>query len=186
MLKMPDSLSTVVRRSPLLDSQQPWQSPLRLAKRPVPIWPWLTAHGSLTQQLRQQAHGQFRVQPLREQLLRPTADEALLLKIPTGQWAWVREVYLFGSDDAPWVFARSVIPISSLRGQARRLRYLGRRSLGSLLFARHPPACTRQVACLAHGWARRSRYVWHGQPLLVQECFLPAFIAHLEQPTCPH
>lgn len=162
----------------------PWQSPSQVATHPHVIWSWLTAQGSLTRQLRAEAAGQFRVQPLREQLLRPTADEARLLNIPTGQWAWVREVYLFGADDAPWVFARSVIPLSSLRGQARRLRYLGRRSLGSLLFARGVPVCTRQVACLPQGWARRSRYVWHGQPLLVQECFLPAFIAHLEQAAC--
>ena len=170
----------------LLCPRHSWRPPARLSKRPPLLWSWLTAHGSLTQQLRQQASGQFRVQPLREQLMRPTADEARLLSIPTGQWAWVREVYLFGADDVPWVFARSVIPISSLQGQARRLRYLGRRSLGSLLFARQAPACTRQVACLPQGWARRSRYVWHGQPLLVQECFLPAFIAHLEQTACRH
>lgn len=176
MLKMPDPLSTT-----LLPKLNQWQSPTRLAKHPTPIWPWLTAQGSLTQQLRQHAAGQFRVQLLREQLIRPTADEALFLNIPLQQWAWVREVYLFGSDDEPWVFARSVMPISSLQGQARRLRYLGSRSLGSLLFARHPPKCLRQVAVLPQGWARRSRYVWQGQPLLVQECFLSAFMLHLEQ-----
>lgn len=161
-----------------------WQSPRRVAARPAKIWPWLTAQGSLTQQLRAEAAGQFRVQPLREQLIRPHRNEALFLKIPTQQRAWVREVYLFGADEAPWIFARSVIPISSLNGHARRLRHLGRRSLGSLLFARHPPVCVRQVARLPQGWARRSLYLWHAQPLLVQECFLPAFMAHLEQNTC--
>lgn len=168
------------RSAPVLS----WCPPAQVIQRPPLIWSWLVAQGSLTQQLRAEAAGQFRVQPLREQLMRPTADEARFLAIPTGQWAWVREVYLFGADDVPWVFARSVIPISSLRGQARRLRYLGRRSLGSLLFARRAPACTRQVGRLPQGWARRSRYVWHGQPLLVQECFLPAFIERLEQTAC--
>lgn len=178
---MPDS-SSIARFS----HADLWRPPAQVMSRPDLIWPWLVVQGSLTQQLRAAAAGQFRVQPLREQWLRPNADEARLLKVPTGQWAWVREVYLFGADDVPWVFARSVIPISSLKGQARRLCYLGRRSLGSLLFARQAPVCTRQVACLPQGWARRSRYVWHGQPLLVQECFLPAFIAHLEQAACPH
>ena len=161
-----------------------WQAPPRSTKPPKIIWPWLVAQGSLTQQLRQQAAGQFRVQPLHARLIRPTSDEARLLKMPTGQWAWVREVYLFGSDQAPWVLARTIIPINSLQGHARRLRYLGSRSLGSLLFARHPPSCLREIAELPQGWARRSRYLWHAQPLLVQECFLPAFIAHLEQPKC--
>lgn len=173
---MPDSLSTIACLGP---SQ--WQPPHRLAKPPQAIGSWLIAQGSLTQQLRQQAAGQFRVQLLREQLIRPTADEALFLNIPLQQWAWVREVYLFGSDNEPWVFARSVMPITSLRGQARRLRYLGSRSLGSLLFARHPPSALRQIAALPQGWARRSRYLWHGRPLLVQECFLPAFMQHLER-----
>ena len=176
---MSDSLSTV---TPLGRPQ--WHTPLPLTKPPKIIWPWLIAQGSLTQQLRQQAAGQFRVQPLSERLTRPSADEARLLNIPSGQWAWVREVYLFGSDDVPWVLARTIIPMSSLEGYARRLRYLGARSLGSLLFDRHPPTCLRQVAHLPQGWARRNRYVWRGQPLLVQECFLPAFVAHLEQAAC--
>ncbi len=176
---MPDPLTPSAKT--ITSYATPWHSPARLANRPMTLWPWLTASGSLTQQLRQQSGGVFRVQRVREQLMRPTADEARLLKIPYGQWAWVREVYLFGCDDAPWVFARSVIPIRSVQGCARRLRYLGQRSLGSLLFTRHPLRCQRQVACLPEGWARRSRYLWHGQPLLVQECFLPAFLTHLEQ-----
>ncbi|MEC7119597.1 MAG: chorismate lyase [Pseudomonadota bacterium] len=159
-----------------------WHVPTRLLYGHADlIWPWLIAQGSLTQQLRQQAGGQFWVQPLRERLERPIHDESLFLKVPHTEWAWVREVYLFGADAEPWVHARSVIPISSLQGQARRLRYLGSRSLGSLLFARQTPACVREVAQLPDGWARRSRYLWHNQPLLVQECFLPAFIAHLER-----
>jgi chorismate--pyruvate lyase len=158
-----------------------WQSPQRLInKPPFLLRPWLLAQGSLTCQLRAHGAGQFRVQPIREQFARPARHEARLLGIPVHQYAWIREVYLHGADDQAWVLARSVIPIRALRGRGRRLRHLGSRSLGSLLFARQPPRCQREVALLAAGWARRSRYDWCGQPLLVQECFLPEFAHSLE------
>lgn len=153
-------------------SQHPLDVPPRLRQ-------WLLAQGSLTKQLTAQAHGQFRVQPFYQAFARPSLDEARFLGVPAYQRAWIREVQLYGCDPTAWVRARSVIPISTLTGRGRRLRHLGSRSLGSLLFARQHPPCTRQVARLPLGWARRSRYVWHGQPLLVQECFLPSFEQHL-------
>ncbi|MEY2864531.1 MAG: hypothetical protein RLY58_2238 [Pseudomonadota bacterium] len=159
-----------------------WQSPRRcVAVMPRPLRPWLLAQGSLTRQLRAHGAGRFRVEPIVEHFGRPLLHEARLLGVPAHQYAWIRVVRLHGRDDEAWVLARSVMPIRALRGQGRRLRHLGSRSLGSLLFARHPPRCCRQVACLSEGWARRSRYDWHGQPLLVQECFLPMFVASLER-----
>lgn len=156
-----------------------WHPPKQTIDLPPHLSGWLVAQGSLTKQLTAQAHGQFRVKPFYQAFARPTLEEARFLGVPAHQRAWIREVELYGADTLPWVRARSVIPISTVTGRGRRLRHLGSRSLGSLLFARQHPPCTRQVARLSLGWARRSRYIWHGQPLLVQECFLHSFEQHL-------
>jgi hypothetical protein len=37
----------------------------------------------------------------------------------------------------------------------------------------------RELAQLAEGWTRRTTYVWHNKYVLVQETFLPAFVASL-------
>jgi chorismate-pyruvate lyase len=52
----------------------------------------LLGRGSLTARI--QAKGRFAVRVLRQELGRPTADEALVLGIEPGVQAWVREVAL--------------------------------------------------------------------------------------------
>lgn len=150
-----------------------------------PIAPWLISNGSLTQRLTAYSGGYFAVMPIREYFGRPSRDETGFLGVPVQQFAWIREVYLFGhplrSDQPPeaqaWVMARSVIPLKTLRGKGRRLRYLGRRSLGSVLFAQKKLSCQRQYRCMEEGvYSRRSHYRWHQQSVLVQETFLPAFV----------
>ena len=146
---------------------------------PAELRPWLVANGSLTRQLTQLAGGQFRVEPFRQGFERIYLHESQLMHAAVDQRAWVREVYLYGSEAQPWVKARSIIPVQSLKGQGLRLRYLKNRSLGSLLFARTAPQCIRQIALLPEGWTRRSLYVWHQRPLIVQETFLPGFQHYL-------
>lgn len=150
-----------------------------LAGLPADMKPWLLASGSLTRQLTQLAGGQFRVEPLRQSFERIYLHESQLMGTAIDQQAWVREVYLYGADAEPWVKARSIVPVQSLKGQGLRLRYLKNRSLGSLLFARSAPHCIRQIALLPEGWTRRSLYLWHQRPLIVQETFLPAFQHYL-------
>jgi len=153
------------------------------------IRPWLLAQGSLTQQLRSYADGQFRVLPLHESLQHPNADEIQQLRIKPSQRVWVREVLLYGRDQEPWVHARSVMPLQTLRGSGRRLKLLKNRSLGSVLFERggvqrvpqYQQRKSRELAKLSEGWTRRTTYVWHHKFLLVQETFLPAFIKALSQ-----
>jgi hypothetical protein len=48
--------------------------------------------------------------------------------------AIIRQVELL-CDQQPWVYARTVIPESSLSGRLRRLARLGTRPLGAMLFA---------------------------------------------------
>jgi chorismate--pyruvate lyase len=108
-----------------------------------------------------------------------------------GLVALVRDVVLL-CDDAPWVFARTLIPVSTLKGPARRLMLLGEKPLGAVLFsdpkvirgntlfARLTPGHTLfDVACehLEHQperlWGRRTLFYLANRPILVNELFLP-------------
>lgn len=157
---------------------------------PISLRHWLLDEGSLTQRLTRLSHGNFSVQLLDQQWQRPNHDEARLLGRPQSEWAIVREVILAGAGK-PWVFARSVLPATSLTGNLRQLRYLKSRPLGQLLFnapsMRRTPFEIAQIP--AHSkylhssisreissWGRRSRFEVYGRPILVSEVFLPGFI----------
>lgn len=164
----------------------------RQAGIPEPIFDWLADRGSLTQRLRDTCDGRFRVSVISQENGRPYISEARLLKMREGALSLLREVQLM-CEEVPWVFARTVIPVSSLRGPARRLATLGNRPLGQLLFtdpgARRgftqvarlqPRHALYRVAMAESGsenvdlWARRTHYLLAGQPLLVNEVFLPS------------
>ncbi len=169
-----------------------WQSYRRLPAYNVPSrWrPWLLDRGSLTQRLVAASAGQFRVRILAQGIAKPRRTEARTLGIPHPQLAVVREVILYGSDQ-PWVYARSVLPLSSLTGRLARLRKLDERPLGALLFA--DPSMRRGKLELARVqpakvalpqelgifdsplWGRRSVFYIADKPLLVSEIFLPTF-----------
>tara|TARA_R100000093_G_scaffold70585_2_gene44084 strand:- start:635 stop:964 length:330 start_codon:yes stop_codon:yes gene_type:complete len=102
----------------------------------------------------------------------------------------VREVILMGKGE-PWVFARSLLPLSSLKGRLRQLRHLNTRPLGGFLFrqpdlerepmeiSRLKPGQRYVPPSLQRGetlWGRRSVFRLEGRPLLVSEVFLPAFL----------
>ena len=168
-------------------------------KRPPPShgdpWrAWLASRGSLTWRITARAPD-FRVQVLRQQLRIPNEDEYRRLGQPTHRRALVREVLLHAGG-APVVLAHSIAAWRDLSGPWRGLRGLGNRPLAHALFtdplvrreameftrldARHP--LWRQAARLAGTplpplWARRSRFVKAGRPLLVTEVFLPRLLA---------
>jgi chorismate--pyruvate lyase len=156
---------------------------------------WLIDPTSLTDRIRGACAGAFCVRVLREGYQRPRLDESKVLGIRRGRFAWVREVQLL-CDAEPWVFARTVIPLTSLTGPQRRLAHLGNRPLGAYLFAH--PATSRglvEVASIRRGqamfaqavvgvarpgdriWGRRSVFRVNGKPLLVTEVFLPGLPA---------
>ena len=95
---------------------------------------WLQDRGSLTARL--QSQGTFAVKLLRQELARPTGDEAAVLNIRPDQLAWVREVALY-CDGKPMVFAHTVLPYRPRGPLSRWLSRLGNQSLGALLFAHH-------------------------------------------------
>lgn len=165
------------------------------ADLPQPLTRWLLDPASLTLRLQQLCPGRFRVRVLEQAWGRPTLDEAQVLGMrPDGQ-AIIRQVHLL-CGNTPWVYARTVIPATSLRGRLRRLASLGTRPLGGMLFA--DPGMRRgdvQLARIPAGdalhatatrglrsrpaaiWGRRSVFRITGLPLLVSEVFLPRFPA---------
>ena len=185
---MPKRYQTIIST----DQQEPsWHSHRRSSILPIPLklQSWLFDHGSLTKRLIDKSNSQFRVQILSQGWQQPNWSEAIRLGIPFRQRALVREVILSGGGQ-PWVYARSILPNSTLTGSLRRLKKLDSRPLGALLFKE--PNMTRsaiEVACfqLSHRvipkqfqkehelWGRRSVFYLHKKPLLVSEIFLPEF-----------
>lgn len=153
---------------------------------------WLLDPASLTRRLQLACGDRFRVRVLRQSWGPPLLSERCALAIKHNRRALIREVSLM-CGDTPWVFARTVIPLRTLRGAQRRLSRLGCKSLGATLFA--DPGLRRgamEVARLAPGdalyghaeqvwtdstvWGRRSLFWLQGKPLLVSEFFLPALL----------
>jgi chorismate--pyruvate lyase len=155
---------------------------------------------SLTRRL-QQVCGRFRVQVYRRGWARPSLDEARALDLRAGAWAFVREVHLF-CDEQPCVFARTVIPRTTLQGKYRRLTRLGNRSLGAVLFA-DKTLCRSDLEIAVIGerqalftpatvlssvkpgkiWGRRSLFHLSNRPLLLSEIFLHDMSGY---PSCKH
>jgi chorismate--pyruvate lyase len=164
----------------------------RRGQLPEGLVDWLLDAGSLTDRLKRSCPGCFSVHVLDEGWQRPRLDEAQVLNMPASTVGWVRQVQLL-CDGKPWVFARTIIPASTLTGEQRKLTHLGNRPLGAFLFA--DPGMQRgpvELACIVPGqsmfscatgnlerlpeqiWGRRSVFRVGGKPLLVTEVFLPA------------
>ena len=156
---------------------------------------WLLDPASLTLRLQCLCPGQFQVRLLSQGWGRPRLDEAQALGMKQGERAIIRQVHLLCGNQ-PWVYARTIIPASSMRGSLRRLAHLGTRPLGAMLFA--DPGMRRGRVELANIksteplfedatrhlhrqpgniWGRRSVFRIAHKPLLVSEIFLPEFPA---------
>jgi chorismate--pyruvate lyase len=180
--------------------REPAWAPARRRLRsaaPAALWDWLLDPTSLTRRLQLACGARFSVQVLRQAWGRPLASERRVLGIKRGGRAVIREVRLM-CGATPWVFARTVIPVRSLRGRQRRLAHLGSKPLGAALFA--DPHLSRgevEVTHIAPGkslyghaadssasdaiWGRRSVFRLRGKPLLVSEFFLPALVRRHSQ-----
>lgn len=162
---------------------------------PCALRAWLLDTASLTLRLQQLCPGRFRVCLLSQSWGRPFGDEARVLGMRSGSLALIRQVQLLCGEQ-PWVYARTVIPVGSLRGRLRRLAHLGTRPLGGMLFAdpsmrrggvelarlgagqaMHAAATFHLAACPAAIWGRRTVFRLAQRPLLVSEIFLPEFPA---------
>ncbi len=184
----------MVSRSTASCTAPRWRGHQRWLRQQLPdvLRTWLLDKGSLTDRLKCACPGNFSLRVLDEVWQRPQLDEARVLNISVTALAWVRQVQLL-CDGKPWVFARTIVPVTTLSGAQRRLAYLGNRPLGAYLFA--DPGMQRspvQLARITRGsrlfedavqglarkpqaiWGRRSVFRVGGKPLLVSEIFLPA------------
>ena len=161
-----------------------------LVQMPENLGPWLIDNGSLTRKLVALSKDQFEVEVLRQEVATPDAAEANALKITQKTSVMIREVVLKGRG-RPWIFARSILPMTTMTGRLAGLRTLSNQPLGELLF--QDPSMTREPlevaylpahvlsvpATLAAGderlWARRSVFFLDQKPLLVSEVFLSEF-----------
>ncbi len=171
------------RKNPLWKIQE--------AEIPGPFRVWVGFSGSFMQRLVQQGINNARIQVLQEGFACPETEERKLLGIEDRKHALVREV-LIVSVGKQWMFARTVIPRTTLTGEQQQLAQLKDRSLGSVLFK--DPTMKRsafEIACLQPGerwhdkvkqaadcalpdlWARRSLFSVRDKPLLLTEVFLP-------------
>lgn len=190
------------RESHLSTSVLPSRAQLRwqpMSRWPVKLRPsavlmdWLQNSGSLTARLISLSEGAFRVEVQRQGLAIPALGEQQALGMKRPALALIREVVLVG-EGHPWVFARSVVPITSLCGELRHLRKQNNRPLGAFLFSqphlqRSPIAVVRisdrhayVPAKLSQGqdlWGRRSIFYLGSKPLLVSEVFLPQFCSRI-------
>lgn len=170
-----------------------WKPAQQILRGQVPdgLLDWLLDTASLTHRLQQACPGGFRVNLLQQGWGRPRHDEIEALGMRASERAIVRQVQLL-CHDTPWVYARTIIPVTTLSGRQRQLGHLGIKPLGAVLFA--DPSMRRgpvQVARITDGmklytdacqglrgkpaeiWGRRSVFRVDNKPLLVAEIFLP-------------
>ena len=155
------------------------------------IHAWLRDAGSLTRSVIASGRGRFRVDLIAQGQGCALPSEDALLGVGPAQATLVREVKLYCGRDAH-VFARTLIPMKSLRGPVHALTQLGRRPLGEVLFsdpttrrlrvevARITPRhrlFARAGSHLRHRpdelWGRRTLFEYGGERILVNEIFLP-------------
>ena len=158
---------------------------------------WLLDPSSLTARLK--AHcKEFKVEVLGQKVTQCSKDEANE-DIAIGEDVLVREVLLF-CDGVPHVFARSLLPLTSLTGKEKRLAELGNQPLGQVLF-NNPGLIRKRIEVSSFNeqstiapliklfaldntrllWGRRSTFVLQNKPIIVAEVFLPDAIAYKDQ-----
>ena len=155
---------------------------------------WLLDQGSLTERLVKKSQNQFYVDILRQTWGSADPSEAVLLGQECADPCLIREVLLY-CHRQPWVYAKTVMPESSLHNELAHLRCFDNQPLGQLLF--NTPGLIRskfEVAQFTENhlpsdvlnvigdspicqWGRRSKFVVYEKPLLINEIFLPAFQA---------
>lgn len=182
---------------PVLDSPFPngchqrWQASntTTVSALPAQLKHWLLDSGSLTARLKAHYHD-VRVEVLRQKTAPVSPDEQQQFgsSTPTMQ---VREILLV-CDGVARVFARTLLPDTTLDHPEANFRQLGNKPLGEVLFqtdgmqrgaievAQFEAASTigrlaRQLDQLPMHplWGRRSVFHVDDQPLLVAEIFLP-------------
>lgn len=157
---------------------------------------WLFDASSLTARLIERCGPSFHVKLLSQAYTLMNAEEKAVMGLSHGHAALIRQVLLCDGD-TPLVYARTVIPVSTLKGALRRYANLGERPLGAMLFADRtmrrgevevtpalPERCcnikewslkelNQAIETKSIIWGRRSVFSVSERPILVSEYFLP-------------
>jgi len=177
-------------------AKKPWHDQVHPSATPAQKH-WLHRPGALTAGLRRL--GQVRLDVVREYACRLDAQEAALIERPRGTLAWIREVSM-SIDGVRCVIARSFTPLAASHGVWQGIRRLRSRPLADMLYNDAQIQRSAFLSCRLNRavpffrtieraldgsgepvpqarqlLARCSVFWRHGQPLLVAECFMPAF-----------
>lgn len=148
---------------------------------------WLHSQSSLTQKIRRLFQDQeVHVELLSLKPVLLSAHQCHLMDLPLRQYALEREILLY-ADDAPLIYAKTHMPITSLLGEHRRLRMLGNRVLGDYVFTHQSSVreslwVFNPINIVARGEEypqtpyRSSLFLLSEKPILVTEYFLPRLI----------
>ena len=176
--------------------QTQWCSPSTTSLN-VQLSDWLLDPNSLTARLKSHCN-EFSVKVLGQQIESCSEQDACEI-ILAGSQVLVREVILC-CDGIPQVFARSLLPLTSLTGEEQALANLGEQPLGQVIFSKPNLSRTAievgqfdqqsSVAQLVNElglemtdslWGRRSLFYLDAKPLVVAEVFLPCALAYEQQ-----
>ncbi len=174
-----------------MKARQRWYQRHQLFNQSVPssLLPWLFDTSSLTSRIISLCDDDFSVTVLSQQWQVLDAEEVSVMALTGVRAALVRQVVL-NCGKKPMVYARTVIPATTIQGALRRYANMGNRPLGAMLFADRTmqreaiqvARLTAEQFILAGGdkntvvWGRRSVFRVAGKPLLVSEYFLPALV----------
>lgn len=174
----------------------PWlpSANTRLANCPENVRVCLTETGSLTRRLAHYCPQDLSLTLLNQAWAKPTLNESLLLDLPVGRSAMIREIVM-GYEDRQWMFARTIFPRATFEKRRHLLSRLHLIPLANILFTdRNIRRVNMRLAklgkrCLAQYhyfknrkeptdrlWSRRSLFTIEDSPFLVQEIFLPDMV----------
>jgi chorismate--pyruvate lyase len=150
---------------------------------------WLFDKSSLTARLLGLCGSHFSVRVISQHYEKIDFSEASTMVLQKAHSALVRQVLLC-CDEQPLVYARTVIPVTTIQGAQRRYANMGNRPLGAMLFADRtmqreavevsmlPASHEANQYTNSNGpiWGRRSVFRVSGKPLLVSEYFLPELL----------
>ncbi|MCK5395200.1 MAG: chorismate lyase [Gammaproteobacteria bacterium] len=150
---------------------------------------WLFDSSSLTARLIGLCGENFSVRVISQRYQKLDSTEASAMDLQNVRAALVRQVLLCCKNQ-PLVYARTVIPVTTIQGAQRRYANMGNRPLGAMLFSdRTMQREAVEVAMLPFDddvnrytdsnepiWGRRSVFRVSGRPLLVSEYFLPELL----------
>ncbi len=148
----------------------------------------LAYRGSLTQRFKEMMGQTPKLTVLKQRREIIPIQDRISLPIGSREWAFVREIKMSkGNQD--WMYARTIVPTATLKGNGGRLTGLGNTSIGKILFGRNgayrqdlkieeviqlPIVKGLKMQLINYPlWQRRSIFELQSGPILVTELFLP-------------